>query len=351
MVRRVTRALTLLLVVTTIGWPGRAPAHPERPPVARALPAVNAEGFADPAVVPYAGGYLAVVTGPHAPRATAPSAAGPWTRVGPALPELPSWVRSDAIWASDLVQAGDRWVLYYSAPVRGLGVRGRCIGVATATDPLGSFHAQPWPLVCPHQADTPRAGDQAGSTHPRRRLPRLGVIDPSSFTDGGRRFLLYKTQGTPSSIRLLRLRADGTGRMPGRRSRELFRSHRIVENPAMIRHAGRLTLFTSEGYYRSCRYRTTWRRSPSLEHWRTVERGVLVERRGPRICGPGGADVVHRSDGRRMVFLHGWTCWSAQVACPPRRNLERDLSLHARRSLFAAWLLWRKGRPVLRFVG
>jgi hypothetical protein len=349
--RQLTGLVSGLLVLGGLAVAG--PVRADEPtPRAAAAAAVNTDGFPDPTVVEYDGGFVAVVTGPYAPRAVGPSAVGPWTWVAPALPVLPSWAVAEGIWASDLIQAGGQWVLYFSAPVRGLGVNGRCIGVATATDPTQPFVAGERPLVCPRQADVPAAPDQVGTApaSPPRRLPRGGVIDPSGFVDGAKRYLLYKTQGKPSSIRALRLTRDGTRKLAKQRSWELMRAAHTIENPELVRHQGTLVLFLSEGSYRGCGYRTTWRRSPSLKEWRTHRSGLLVPPDGPDICGPGGADVVPTSSGRRMIVLHGWTCYNAQVTCPRGRDLERSPQLGARRSIYAGWLRWRGPRPYLRFL-
>lgn len=350
--RLLTALMTTGLVSALLVAAGPAPAQEPTAPRAAAAAAVNTDGFPDPTVVEHAGGFVAVVTGPYAPRAIAPAAAGPWTWIAPALPVLPAWASAEGIWASDLVQAGGRWVLYFSAPVRGLGGNGRCIGVATASDPTQTFVPSARPLVCPRQADVPAAPDQVGTTPgtPPRRLPRGGVIDPSGFVDGSKRYLLYKTQGKPSSIRALRLTGDGTRKLPKQRSWELLRASHTIENPELVRHQGALVLFLSEGSYRGCGYRTTWRRSPSLKEWRTRHSGLLIRPDGPDICGPGGADVVPTSTGRRLVFLHGWTCWPEQITCPRGRDLERNTQLGARRSIFAGWLFWNGRRPTLRFV-
>ena len=39
----------------------------------------------------------------------------------PALAALPAWATGPLVWAADLAPVGDRWLLYYSAPVLGLG--------------------------------------------------------------------------------------------------------------------------------------------------------------------------------------------------------------------------------------
>lgn len=352
MARLLTVLLSSVLALGVLTWAGPGAAQDPPTPMARAMAAVNTDGFPDPTVMQYAGGFVAVVTGPYAPRAIAPSAAGPWTWIAPALPVLPAWARAEGIWASDLVRVGSRWVLYFSAPVRGLGSNGRCIGMATATDPTLPFVPSSRPLVCPRQAVTPKAPDQVGTQQgaPPRRLPRGGVIDPSGFVDGTKRFLLYKTQGKPSSIRALRLTRDGTRKLPKQKSFELVRANHTIENPEMVRNQNSLVLFLSEGSYRGCGYHTTWRRSPTLKGWRTKHSGRLIQPGGPDICGPGGADLVMTGSGKRMVVLHGWTCYSAQVTCPRGRDLEANPQLGARRSIYAAWLRWSGKRPYLRFV-
>ncbi len=264
-------------------------------------------GFADPSVVAYAGGYLAISTGPNVPRAVSSTPRGPWRRVRSALPELPRWARSRgrSIWASDLVRTRTGWLIYYSAPT-GRGDR-RCIGVAAARHALDQFHpVGRRPLVC----------------------PRRGAIDPSGFTTRhGRRYLLFKTQGLPTSIRRLALTRDGRHRARHAQDRVLLRSRHVVENPVLVQHGRFLVLFTSEGDFASCGYRTTWRRSRSLQHLRRAAPHSLLRRGNTGVCGPGGADIVTAVHRRPVVFFHGWIG-------------GRD-----RRALFAAQLRWRHGAP------
>ncbi len=193
-----------------------------------AQPVLSYRGVADPTVARYAGGWVAVSTGPGAPRALAPQPGGPWQNIPSALTVQPSWAISGRYWASDLVQVNGLWLLYFSAEVAGLGLDGRCIGVATATDPTGAFVPDERPLVCPRQAAAPPAYDKIKRRD--RNMPKGGVIDPDFFKDKRRhQYLLYRTQGTPSSIRLVELpgsgRPDGQGAQhragpPRRRDRE-----------------------------------------------------------------------------------------------------------------------------------
>src|SRR5690606_19493551 len=111
--------------------------------------------------------------------------------------------------------------------------------------------------------DTPLAQDPLLPRDPT--LPRAGVIDPSVFRDvDGQRYLLYKTDRMPSSIRLVPLSRNGRRVRTGAVSQELFRATGVVENPVMTRRGSRYVLLTSEGDFTTCDYRTTWRASTSL---------------------------------------------------------------------------------------
>lgn len=303
--------------------------------------------FPDPAVSAYRGGLVAVATGPGAPRMTAAAANAPWHRAGRALVRKPDWASSAGLWGVDLIRIGDRWLLYFAAPVRGLGPEGRCIGVAVSREALGRFTPVGRPLVCPRGARKPGGGLVAPAPDRVRsawsRLPRRGVIDPSVVRLGRRAFLLYKTQGLPSTIRIVRL-TDG-GMRATRGSRELIRVRHIVENPVLLRRGGRYVLLTSEGSYADCGYRTVWRRSAHLLRWGSAKPRLLLGR-GSGVCGPGGADVVVRHAGP-VVFFHGWACGRFAHTCPSRGRLDDRPQLDARRTLYAARLTWRDGRPHL----
>ena len=146
-----------------------------------AQPVLSYRGAADPTVAQYPGGWVAVSTGPGAPRACAPQPGGPWQNIPSALTVQPSWAISGRYWASDLVLVNGLWLLYFSAEVAGLGLDGRCIGVATATDPTAAFVPDEKPLVCPRQAAAPPAYDKIKRRD--RDMPKGGVIDPDYFKD------------------------------------------------------------------------------------------------------------------------------------------------------------------------
>jgi hypothetical protein len=331
---RTVRATVLLTLVITFGSTLGAltPAEARRAPHP-----VTSRPFADPSVVPYAGGFLAISTGTRAPGAVSASPKGRWRSTGPLLHHLPHWVAPGAIWAADAARVGKRWVMYYSAPVRGLAAGARCIGVAVSRKPARGFDARGRrPLVCPRGARAPHADDRL--TRRSRSLPHSGVIDPSFFRRGHRLYLLYRTQRTPATIRIVRLRHGG--RRAAHTSHQILRLRHIVENPVLLRRGHRYVLFTSEGYFGSCGYDTTWRASRSLLHFPTAGHRLLTDRR-TRVCGPGGLDVTSN----RLVFFHGWVC-RHQRRCSYGHHV--DLRRTAHRTLYAGRLRWRHGRPHVR---
>jgi hypothetical protein len=208
--------------------------------------------------------------------------------------------------------------------------------------------------VCPRRAETRTAYDVVPGAR-ASGLPRDGVIDPSLFVDDGNLHLLYKTQGRPSSIRVVQLNGRGirTARRPGEdaRSVEVLRSERTVENPVVVRRSDQYVLFTSSGNFQTCRYRTVWRRSTDLADFSTAKSHVFLTRSRTGVCGPGGADLARRG-GATLMFFHGWMCGSTPpyAHCPSHFGLDEDEVLRPRRSMFAARLRWTgNDRPRLRF--
>lgn len=232
-----------------------------------------------------------------------------WRWAEPALTERPTWARAEGgIWAADIARVKNRWVLYYAVPVAGLGPYGRCIGVAVAKRALDPFKpVGDRPLVCPSRARVPTAADPVNAPD----MPSKGIIDPSLYVENGRAYLLYKTDGKPSSIRLLPLNRKGRqlrGNVdPANPSVELVRSADVIENPVIVkRPKSGYFLFASEGDFARCSYRQTWRQSASLTDWSTAQPQVLLDAVSTGgLCGPAGGDVL-TSRGKVDLYFHGW---------------------------------------------
>jgi hypothetical protein len=150
---------------------------------------------------------------------------------------------------------------------------------------------------------------------PEPTLPTRGAIDPSLFQDASGTWLLYKTDGVPSSIRIVPLTANGLQVAGG--SRALTASSGVLENPVMLRHGRYYYLFTSVGDYTTCGYATVYRRSRRLLSWSGRTRPIL-SRRTTGLCGPGGADVLVQGRGRKAqvsLYFHGWVCRGTGRPC------------------------------------
>src|SRR5947209_1954019 len=110
---------------------------------ARAEPAfvpVFKQNFPDAFVLPHGGTFIAYATnnGPNVPIATStdlvhwsfpPDRADP-RRARDALPQLGSWAKPGFTWAPEVLQLGDKYLLYYTASDRAKAAQ--CIGVAVA---------------------------------------------------------------------------------------------------------------------------------------------------------------------------------------------------------------------------
>lgn len=261
--------------------------------------------------------YVAVATGPNVMRAVSRDG-HVWHTVRSALAHRPRWARTTgAIWASDIVHLGHRWLLYFAAPVDGPGgATYHCIGVAVSRTSTGTFHnVGRAPLVCPPRTSAPPAQDTMRDVGQKRLgIPSSGAIDPSLFVQRQGVYLLYKTDGIPSSIRILKLRRNGL-RAWGVPSKTLLASGGTVENPMLFRHGSFFYLFTSINDYGTCSYATVVRRSHSLTHWAGHAPRPVLTRRGTGLCGPGGADVVASMNGRIDLFFHAWVCGGAGQPC------------------------------------
>ena len=353
--RPLTGLVAAIFLVTGAVLPtGSAPADPPRPERAALAPRplIYDRDFADPTVVYDGSRWFGAATGWLSRTSAAPTEYGSWERAGALLGAKPAWAAYAGVWAPDIERGPSGWLAYYTMPARGMPHgEDRCIGVATAPDlqtkftPLGDA-----PLVCPDYALTLPASDQV--TGRAAGLPRRGVIDPSSYVaPDGRRYLMYRTQGTPSTIRMVRLNVAGTRAL--RRSTELLRDDGVLENPLMVRHGSWHYLITSRGYYGHCRYRTIWRRSHFRHRdWQGTSGHALVNRANSGVCGPGGADYVEATATHaNRIFFHGWVCGGTNLPCYQSYSGHADFEDVGKRALYAARLRWtRDGPSISAFV-
>lgn len=337
-------AVLAALVLTLCGTPARADDPSERYPE----PFFNGN-VGDPSVAMVGKRMVVVATGPQINRAYK-DPGRTWRYEQPVLTRRPAWAAEQGgIWAADIAKVGKRWVLYFAVPVAGLGEFGRCIGVAVAKKALDPFKpVGKRPLVCPSRALVPTAHDPVATPD----LPSRGVIDPSLYTEGKQHYLVYKTDGRPSSIRLLPLSRSGrkvrTGQDPADPSVELVRAEGVIENPVLLRNAGGYYLFASEGDFARCSYQQTWRQSPSLTDWSASVPAVLLDRTiTGGLCGPAGGDVL-KHKGRTTLYFHGWVRLHSSKPKGAGYWAWNGGEKYGRRAMYAARLTFPAGVPTVK---
>ncbi|MBO0731573.1 MAG: family 43 glycosylhydrolase [Acidimicrobiaceae bacterium] len=173
-------ALTVLAAVAVSVWATThrgaqkplPPADPERPGVVLASAKID---LSDPYLFTWRGRhYLYVSTAlgspptMHVPAMEA-ERNKTWGPVTDALPTLPSWAKPRSlegkVWSPEVVRVGKRFLMYFAPALRhGPESNTHCLGVATASSPLGPFVPKPGPpIVC--------------------QLTLGGDIDPQIFVD------------------------------------------------------------------------------------------------------------------------------------------------------------------------
>ncbi|ADD43586.1 family 43 glycosylhydrolase [Stackebrandtia nassauensis] len=253
--------------------------------------------FPDPDVSKFGDKYYAYATngGQNLPVATSDKPGGEWAMTGAdGLPKLGAWAQPGRTWAPDVSQRPDgSYLLYYTA--HSISPDRQCIGAATSAKPEGPFEpVGDKPIVCP--------ADEGGA------------IDASSFTDGDKHYLIYKTDanaiGKPPVVYLQETSADGVNFIGDRI--EILRNDQdaergILEAPVMVKQGGNYVLFYAGGEYWNDSYFTSYATSTSLtgpfkKAFRPLITGSSVD---GAVNGPGGADVVRGSDGVDHIFFHG----------------------------------------------
>jgi beta-xylosidase len=114
------------------------------------------QNFPDAFVLPHGSEFIAYSTndGPNVPVAVSRDlvhwsiATDPTTgKQRDAMPRLGAWAKTGFTWAPEVMQLGDKYLLYYTASDRRKNAQ--CVGVAVASDPLGPFvDSNPVPILC-----------------------------------------------------------------------------------------------------------------------------------------------------------------------------------------------------------
>jgi hypothetical protein len=164
---------------------------------------------------------------------------GQWGTPTDALPDPPAWAEPGVMWAPDVAQFGNHFLLYFTSQRKGVSPSTMCIGDAISTAVAGPYIASPVPFICQQSLG--------------------GSIDPRVFDDAdGLPYMIWKSDQNAQSNTLdtqiysQPLSADGI-HLVGQPTAifspdESWQGH-IVEAPQLVLARGAYYLFYSGGWF------------------------------------------------------------------------------------------------------
>ena len=308
-----------------------------------AQPVLSYRGFADPTVARYAGGW---VGGLHRPGGAA--------RGRPAARRT---VAEHPLRADHAAELGDQ------RPDLGLGPGpGRrrldplLLRRGGRARPRRPLHRRRRPPPTPRRPSCPTSGRWSAPSRRvappaydkiKRRgrdLPKAGVIDPELLPGPGReQYLLYRTQSTPSTIRIVQLPASGRAGRPSGPEHRAGPPRRRDREP----HADPARAAVRADHLRGRVRRVQLQDDvpPLGAAHRLVEGPSARSSSTPRragCAGPAAPTWAAGASGEPLLFFHAWTCPELGGNCPGGHNYDREDLYDARRSLFAGVLRFTK---------
>lgn len=327
--RALSRAFAIAAGALCIG--AASPTEPSFVPVFK-------ENFPDAFVLWHGAEFIAYATndGPNVPMARSADLVN-WSFVTDssgrrldALPRLAPWAKTGFTWAPEVLQVGDKYILYYTAnhPKRDV----QCIGAAVATHPLGPFvDNSPQPLVCQFELG--------------------GSIDAAPFREAdGKLYLYWKSDGNRIGKRTFiwgqQLTADGlslVGTPAALVQDDAEWEWRLVEAPAMVRSPGGYQLFYSAAFFgwdpneRLSRYATGYANctgplGPCKDAPENPILNSFNDRAAGCLSGP-GHPAIFQVGNRSFIAFHAW---AATRGCRKADD---------KRYLYIAPLFWQDGKP------
>ncbi len=258
-----------------------------------------------------------------------------WRHLGDALQGKPRWASATQdFWAPHVIRDRSRYVMYFSAkPDRSDERHGLCLGVASATSPVGPFVDIGHPLKC---------GE--GFVN----------IDPMAYDDPatGKRLLYWGSGFQP--IKVQELASNRVSFVPRSAPKNLVWPNPkkdafpvLVEGAWVIRRGGWYYLFYSGD--NCCGARANYavmvaRSRRATGPFETLEKAtgkahsIILEKRGYWIA-PGHNSIVTDVRGRDWIVYH------AVDARRPREKATDDVN--TRRVMLIDRVLWERGWPVV----
>lgn len=310
---RISRVIATLIGLVLVGWAlaGTAQASPSPAHQNQTIKPVIDANFADPSILLVHGVYHAYATnsgGQNIQHETSTDLIH-WKKQADVLPQLGGWVgdctftpggaTDHCIWAPQVTAVPGGYVLYYTA--RDSLAPRQCIGTAFAPSPNGPFTPAADPIVCP---DGQRGTTDLG-----------GAIDPSTYSEHGQLYLLWKSDGNccnlPATIYLQPLSADGrtlTGPATELIHNDQPFEGKVVEAPNLVKHGNTYYLFYSANDFGGGNYRTGYATASSLAgpYTKSTTELMTTDQFHGTVVGPGGEDVFTTKQGTTAIIFHGW---------------------------------------------
>ena len=300
-VRSLIAALATAVSAVTVGVGMTAVAAP--PASADNWAPVHPGDFPDPSILYWNGVYYGFATQNFASasqtvnvQVSTSSDGVNWTSTSTdALPTVGSWAEPGETWAPSVAFNGAEFVMYYTATDISSG--DQCIGVATASAPLGRYtDTNPNPVTC-------MTGDG-------------GSIDPDIFTDPQNHvaYLIWKNDGNrigsptgiwsaPLAPNLLSLTGGASEILYG--ADESWQSG-IIEGPDMVYVSGGFYLFYSGGPFGATTYALGWASCGGPSGPCTDQSSSPLLTSSPGMSGPGGPGVFTLPSGQMVMAFAAW---------------------------------------------
>lgn len=288
------------IAAAVIAVSGCSSAYHSASPSSSAAPFAIDQDFPDPDVLQVGGTYYAYATNSHAANVQVATSTDlkSWTvSATDALPTLPGWTAPGKTWAPDVSEVSPgEFVMFFVAA--NIDPSLQCVNVATSNSPAGPFVASgSAALVC-----NPNEG---------------GAIDPATFVDkDGTAYLVWKNDGNccglDTWLQIAPLSSDRlslAGAPTKLIKQTLDWEGSVIEAPTLVRHGDRYVLFYSANDYGGDKYRIGYASADSLlGPYEKSNRPLLsTSSSGGRLVGPGGQDVVRRTDGSTALIVHSWS--------------------------------------------
>ena len=316
---RASRSARRLLTITAIALLGAALVAAPADAKAPSTQHNTGRYLADPGIAYLKGAFRIYGTGGGFPVSSSKAWNGPYSTPHRTLSAAPRGVTTcgkfgTAEWAPQVFAVGKTYVMYFSSCTKSSPNR-PCLGVATSASPTSNFRPVSGPWCAPASAGR---GAEA--------------IDPSQYSAGGHRYLLFKTSvGNRSGWTIWAWPMNAAGTKRAGAVRVVHRFPAIAEAPFAVNHGGKVWLFVSRDWFNTCSYHTDVYKAGSLFAGYTRV-GSLITQKSSGVCGPGGLSIVTVGSNYYAAY-HGWA-----EATPSS----------GKRKAFVARLGWhRSGTPYL----